>query len=31
MIGFDLPTNFIDDSEALFKRTKAKLKRISAL
>jgi hypothetical protein len=31
MIGFNLPTNFIDYSEALLKRTKAKLKRVSAL
>jgi hypothetical protein len=26
-----LPTNFIDDPKALLKRTKAKLKRVSAL
>jgi hypothetical protein len=31
MIGFNLPTNFIHDPEALLKRTKAKLKRVSAL
>jgi hypothetical protein len=31
MIGFNPPTNFIDDPEALLKRTKAKLKRLSAL
>jgi hypothetical protein len=31
MIGFNLPTNFIDDPEALLKRTKAKLKRVPAL
>jgi hypothetical protein len=31
MIGFNLPMNFIDDSEALLNRTKAKLKRVSAL
>jgi hypothetical protein len=31
MIGFNLPTNFVDDLEALLKRTKAKLKRVSAL
>jgi hypothetical protein len=31
MTSFDLPTNFIDDPEALLKRTKAKLKRVSAL
>jgi hypothetical protein len=31
MTGFDLLTNFIDDPEALLKRTKAKLKRVSAL
>jgi hypothetical protein len=30
MISFDLPTNFIDDSKALLKRTKAKLKRTKA-
>jgi hypothetical protein len=30
MIGFNLPTNFIDNPEALLKRTKAKLKRVSA-
>jgi hypothetical protein len=28
MIGFDLPTNFIDDPEALLKRTRAKLKKV---
>jgi hypothetical protein len=28
---FYLPTNFIDDPEVLLKRTKAKLKRVSAL
>ena len=28
---FDLPTNYIDDPEALLKRTKAKLKKVSAL
>jgi hypothetical protein len=31
MIGFNLSTYFIDDPEALLKRTKAKLKRVSAL
>jgi hypothetical protein len=31
MTGFDLPTNYIDDPEALLKRTKAKLKTVSAL
>jgi hypothetical protein len=31
MIGFNLPTNFIDDPEVLLKRTKAKLKRVPAL
>jgi hypothetical protein len=31
MTSFDLPTNFIDDPEALLKRTKAKLKRVLAL
>jgi hypothetical protein len=31
MISFNLPTNFIDDPEALLNRTKAKLKRVSAL
>jgi hypothetical protein len=31
MIGFNLLTNFIDYPEALLKRTKAKLKRVSAL
>jgi hypothetical protein len=31
MIGFNLPTNFIDDPEALLKTTKAKLKRVLAL
>jgi hypothetical protein len=31
MIGFNLLTNFIDDPEALLKRTRAKLKRVSAL
>jgi hypothetical protein len=31
MIGFNLPTNFIDDLEVLLKRTKAKLKRLPAL
>jgi hypothetical protein len=31
MIGFNLPTNFIDDAEVLLKRTEAKLKRVLAL
>jgi hypothetical protein len=31
MIGYNLLTNFIDDPEALLKRTMAKLKRVSAL
>ena len=31
MTGFDLPTNYIDDPEALLKRTKAKLKKLLAL
>jgi hypothetical protein len=31
MIGFNLSTNFIDDPEALLKRTKAKLERVLAL
>jgi hypothetical protein len=31
MIGFNLLTNFVDDPEALLKRTKAKLKRVYAL
>jgi hypothetical protein len=31
MIGFDLPTNFVDDPEALLKRTRAKLKKVLVL
>ena len=31
MIGFDLPTNYVDDPEALIWRTRAKLKNILAL
>ena len=31
MTGFDLPTNYVEDREALFRRTKAKLKKVSAL
>ena len=31
MTGFDLLTNYVDDPEALLKRTKAKLKKVSAL
>ena len=31
MIGFDLSTNYIKDPEALFRWTKAKLKKVSSL
>ena len=31
MTGFDLPTNYVEDLEALLRRTKAKLKKVSAL
>ena len=31
MTGFDLPTNYVEDPEALIRRTKAKLKKVSAL
>ena len=31
MTGFHLLTNYVDDPEALLKRTKAKLKKVSAL
>jgi hypothetical protein len=31
MTSFDLSTNYVDDPEALLKRTKAKLKKVSAL
>ena len=31
MTGFDLLTNYVDDPEALLKRTKAKLRKVSAL
>ena len=31
MIGFDLSTNYVDDPEALLKRTKAKLNKVLAL
>ena len=31
MIGFDLLTNYIDDPEALIRRTRAKLKKVLAL
>ena len=31
MIGFDLPTNYVENPEALLKRTKAKLKKVLAL
>ena len=30
MTDFDLSTNYIDDPEALLRRTKAKLKKVSA-
>jgi hypothetical protein len=30
MTNFDLPTNYIDDPEALLKRTRAKLKKSSS-
>jgi hypothetical protein len=29
MTGFDLPTNYIEDPEALIRRTRAKLKKVS--
>ena len=31
MTGFDLLTNYIEDPEALIKKTKAKLKKVIAL
>ena len=31
MIGFDLPTNYVEDPETLIKRTKAKLKKVPTL
>ena len=31
MTGFDLPTNYVDDPEALIRRTRAKLKKVLAL
>jgi DNA-binding TFAR19-related protein (PDSD5 family) len=31
MTSFDLPTNYVEDLEALFRRTKAKLKKVLAL
>ena len=31
MTDFDLLTNYVDDPEALLKRTKAKLKKVLAL
>jgi hypothetical protein len=31
MIGFDILTNFVDDPEALLKRTRAKLKKVLVL
>ena len=31
MTSFDLPTNYVENLEALLRRTKAKLKKISAL
>ena len=31
MTGFDLPTNYVDNPEALLKRTKVKLKKVVAL
>ena len=31
MTGFDLLTNYVDDPEALLKRTKANLKKVLAL
>ena len=31
MTGFDLPTNYVEDPEALVRRTRAKLKKVSAL
>jgi hypothetical protein len=31
MTDFDLPTNYVEDLEALIRRTRAKLKKVSAL
>jgi hypothetical protein len=31
MTGFDLPTNYVEDPEALIRRTRAKLKKVPAL
>ena len=31
MIGFNLPTNYVEDPEALIRRTRAKLKKVSDL
>jgi hypothetical protein len=31
MTGFDLPTNYIENPEALLRRTKAQLEKASAL
>ena len=31
MTGFDLPTNYVEDPEALIRKTWAKLKKVSAL
>ena len=31
MTNFDVPTKYVDDLEALLKRTKAKLKKVSSL
>ena len=31
MSGFDLPTNYVEDLEALIRKTRAKLKKVLAL
>jgi hypothetical protein len=31
MTGFDLPTNYVENPEALLRRTKAKLQKIPSL
>jgi len=31
MTGFDLPINYVEDTKALIRRTRAKLKKVSAL
>ena len=31
MTGFDLPTNYVEDLEGLIRKTRAKLKKVSAL